>query len=188
MFLPCSFICCVFLCLPILLNLLCLVCPFHRLQVHSSCCFWCLSPVAKVGSVGCVGFLVEGTVACVLVDEAGSYLFGGQDHVQWCVRGVWDLIMILGSLSANGWGCVPVLLVVWHRVSSTVACWSLSGAGSSVEVEVSGRAFAFWYYVEWEVSGGPMSWTRLSQFRGTDLTHGSEEKGEKKKERKNKIK
>ena len=45
----------------------------------------------------------------------------------------WDeceLIMILGSLSANGWGCVRVLLVVWHRVSSTVACWSLSGAGS----------------------------------------------------------
>ena len=38
--------------------------------------------------------------------------------------------MILGSLSANGWGCVPVLLVVWHRVSCTVACWSLSGAGS----------------------------------------------------------
>ena len=45
----------------------------------------------------------------------------------------WDvcgLIMILGSLSANGWGCVPVFLVVWHRVSSTGACWSLSGAGS----------------------------------------------------------
>ena len=34
--------------------------------------------------------------------------------------GVCDLIMILGSLSANGQGCVPVLLVVWHRVSSTV--------------------------------------------------------------------
>ena len=44
--------------------------------------------------------------------------------------GVCDLTMILGSLSANGWGCVPVLLVVWHRVSSTVARWSLSGAGS----------------------------------------------------------
>ena len=44
--------------------------------------------------------------------------------------GVCDLIMILGSLSSNGWGCVPVLLVVWHRVSSPVACWSLSGAGS----------------------------------------------------------
>ena len=44
--------------------------------------------------------------------------------------GVCDLIMILGRLSANGWGCVPVLLVLWHRVSSTVACWSLGGAGS----------------------------------------------------------
>ena len=44
--------------------------------------------------------------------------------------GVCDLIMILGSLSAYGWGYVPVLLVVWHRVSSTVACWLLSGAGS----------------------------------------------------------
>ena len=43
--------------------------------------------------------------------------------------GICELIMILGSLSANGWGCVPVLLVVWHRVSSTVACWSMSGAG-----------------------------------------------------------
>ena len=44
--------------------------------------------------------------------------------------GVCDLIMISGSLSANGCGHVPVLLVVWHRTSSTVACWSLSGAGS----------------------------------------------------------
>ena len=44
--------------------------------------------------------------------------------------GVCELILILVSLSANGWGCVPVLLIVWHRVSSTVACWSLSGAGS----------------------------------------------------------
>ena len=87
-------------------------------------------PVAMVGSVGCVGFLVEGTGACVMVDEAGPCLSGGQDHVWWCVLGVCDLIMILGSLSANGWVCVPVLQVVWHRVSSTGACWLLSGAGS----------------------------------------------------------
>ena len=46
--------------------------------------------------------------------------------VFWCVCG---LSMILGSLSTNGWGCVPVLLVVWDRVSCTVACWLLSGAG-----------------------------------------------------------
>ena len=44
--------------------------------------------------------------------------------------GVCELSMILGSLSANGWGCVPILLVVWHVVSSTVACCLLSGAGS----------------------------------------------------------
>ena len=44
--------------------------------------------------------------------------------------GVCDLIMIFGSLCANGCGCVPVLLVVRHRVSGTVACWSLSEAGS----------------------------------------------------------
>ena len=41
--------------------------------------------MAKVGSVGCVGFLVEGTSACVLVDEVGCYLSGGQDCVLWCV-------------------------------------------------------------------------------------------------------
>ena len=43
--------------------------------------------------------------------------------------GVCDFIMILGSLSANGCGCVPILLVVWPRVSSTGACCLLSGAG-----------------------------------------------------------
>ena len=43
---------------------------------------------------------------------------------------VCELIMILGSFSANECGCVPVLLVVWHGVSSTGTCWSLSGAVS----------------------------------------------------------
>ena len=71
----------------ILVKLLCLGSTFCRLLVRSFCCFWCLSPVTKVGSVGCVGFLVEGTSACVLVDEAGSCLSGGQLHVWWCVLG-----------------------------------------------------------------------------------------------------
>ena len=57
--------------------------------------------------------------------------------------GVCDLIMILGSLSANGCGCIPVLLVFWHRVSSTVACWSWVELGLSVEMKISGRAFPF---------------------------------------------
>ena len=103
---------------------------FCRLQVRSSHCFWCLSPLAEAGSVGCVGFLVEQTGACVLVDEAGSCLSGGQVRIGGVFCSVYDLIMILGSLSANGWGCVPVLLGVWLRVFSNVACWSLSGAGS----------------------------------------------------------
>ena len=76
-----------FLCLLILLNLLFFGSPFRRLQVRSFHCFWCLSPVAKVGSVGGIGFLLEGTSACVLVDEAGSCLSGGQDHVWLCVLG-----------------------------------------------------------------------------------------------------
>ena len=86
--------------------------------------------MAKVGLVGCVGFLVEGLVLVFwwmrldLVFLVGSSTSGG---VFW---GVCGLIIILGSLLASGWGCVPVLLVVWHRVSSTGACWSLSGAGS----------------------------------------------------------
>ena len=42
-------------------------------------------PVGKIGSVGCVGFLVEGTGVCVLVGEAISCLSGGQDHIRWCV-------------------------------------------------------------------------------------------------------
>ena len=71
--------------------------------------------------------------------------------------GVCDLIMILGSISANGLCCVPVLLVVWHRVSSTIACWSLSGAGSCIEMEISGRFSPFDITWSWEVSGGPMS-------------------------------
>ena len=37
--------------------------------------------------------------------------------------------MTLGSLSANGWGFVPVLLVVWHGASSNGDCWPLGAAG-----------------------------------------------------------
>ena len=38
--------------------------------------------------------------------------------------------MTLGILSADGWGCVPFLLVVWHEVSGTGACRQLGGARS----------------------------------------------------------
>ena len=44
--------------------------------------------------------------------------------------GVFQLSTTLGSLSADEWGCVPVLLVVWHEVSSTGAYRQLCGAES----------------------------------------------------------
>ena len=86
--------------------------------------------MGEVGSVACVGFLVLGTGACILVGGAGSCLSGGQGRIRWWVWGVCELSMILDSLSANGWCCVPVLLVVWHGASSTGACCPLGGAAS----------------------------------------------------------
>ena len=44
--------------------------------------------------------------------------------------GFCEISAILGSLSANGWGFVAVLLVVWHGASSTGVCWPLAGTGS----------------------------------------------------------
>ena len=79
--------------------------------------------------MGCVGFMWRGLVPLFwwmsldLVFLVGWTVSGG---VFW---GVCELSMTLGSLSANGWCCVPVLLA-WHGVTSTGACWSLSGAGS----------------------------------------------------------
>ena len=75
-------------------------------------------------------FLWEGLVPVFwwmsldLVFLVGRITSGGM------ILAVCELSMILGSLSANGWGCVPVLLVVWHGVSSTGVCWPLGRAGS----------------------------------------------------------
>ena len=69
------------MCLLIFLNLLCFASPFRRLQVHSSSFFWCLPPVGEVGSVACVGFLVEGTGTCVLVGvKKDDAMVFNQDH------------------------------------------------------------------------------------------------------------
>ena len=44
--------------------------------------------------------------------------------------GVCRLSTTLGCLSADGWVCVPVLLVVWCVAFSTGACRQLGGARS----------------------------------------------------------
>ena len=85
-----------------------------------------------------------------LVSLVGKSMSGG---VFWGVCG----LMILGSLCANGWGCVPVLLVVWHRVSCTVACWLLSGAGSWHWDGGLWEIFTIWYCVEL----GGLLWTSV---------------------------
>ena len=86
--------------------------------------------MGEVGSVSCVGFLVEGTRAVFWSVGLDFVLLVGRAVSSGVFWGVCDLNMTLGSLSDNGWGCAPVLLVVWHGVSSTGACWPLGGAGS----------------------------------------------------------
>ena len=156
---------------------MCLGSPFLRLQVCSSHCFWCLTPVGKVGSVGCVGFLVEGTGACILVDEAGSCLSGGQYHGWWCVLGcLWPyydfrqplcywvrLCFCLASCLALGVQHCSLLVIEWSWVLALK--WRSLGDLSVFDI--------MWC---WEVSGGPMSWTRLSHLRGTGLTPGQSTK------------
>ena len=56
--------------------------------------------------------------------------------------GVCERSMNLGSLSANGWGCFPILLVVWHGVSTIGSAGHWVELGLSVEMEISGRALA----------------------------------------------
>ena len=81
--------------------------------------------MGEVGLVGCAGFLVEGTGGwgCIL-----SFWWAGLHLVVYF--GLSVNLMILGSLSANGWGCVPVLLAVLHGESRTGAGWPFDGAGS----------------------------------------------------------
>ena len=50
---------------------------------------------------------------------------------------VCELSTTLGSLSVDGWVCVPVLLVVWHEAFSTGACRQLGVAGLGFEMESS---------------------------------------------------
>ena len=85
--------------------------------------------MAKVCSLGYIGFLVEGLVPVFWLMRLDLVFLVGRIPFSGVFWDVCDLIMILGSLSAKGWGCIPVLLVVWNRVSSTITCWLFSGAG-----------------------------------------------------------
>ena len=106
--LSCSFTCWIFLCLLILFRLLCLGCPFCRLEVRGSSLWWSLLPVVvldkwlvKVSGQGslclCSGGWSWISLECNEVSSSefwGAYGFG----------------MALGSLSFNAQGCVHILL------------------------------------------------------------------------------
>ena len=66
----------------------------------------------KFGSVACVGFLVEGNGDCVLLMGLALVFLVGRAASCGVFWGVCELSMILSRLSANEWGCVPVLLIV----------------------------------------------------------------------------
>ena len=56
--------------------------------------------------------------------------------------GFCELRKTLGCLSADGWGCVPTFLVVWHEMSSTGAAGSWVELGLGVEKDASRKAYA----------------------------------------------
>ena len=78
--------------------------------------------VGEFGSGAYAGFLVGGTGACPLVVDLGLVSLVGRAMSMGVFRGVCELSITLGSLSPDGWGCVPTLLVVWPKTSQH---WSL---------------------------------------------------------------
>ena len=58
-----------------------------------------------------------------------------------CFGGVCELRITFSSLSALGWNCVPVLLVVWLEVSFTGACRQVVESGFSVVMETLKKVY-----------------------------------------------
>ena len=90
------------LCLLILCNLLYWVSPFFRLQAHHLSHLRCLPTECGAGPVHCVGFLVRGAGACVLVHGARFPPLMGTAVPCDVLWGPCELNISLGSLYANG--------------------------------------------------------------------------------------
>ena len=67
--------------------------------------------MGEAGLEACAGFLVGGASACPLVGGVGPLVSRDVS------RGGCGLRKPLGSLSTDGWDCVPTLLVVWPEAS-----------------------------------------------------------------------
>ena len=81
--------------------------------------------MGNIGSEGCVGFLVEGTGACVLVDEAVSFLSGGQVHVWWYVLG-WKRHFFLTHIYVLFSSCLQHLMSADHNSHFRMLQYSLT--------------------------------------------------------------
>ena len=100
-------------------RLLCLGCPFCRLEVNVSCLLWNLLPVGGVALVACQGFLVGGSCVCVLVGGSVSLLSGLLSLCPWSLFSLllmWFLLMPL----------VLMKVAVRRRKEAVHLCDSLS--------------------------------------------------------------
>ena len=82
------------------------------------------------GTVPCEDFLFEVLMPVFRwreLDLVSPKISATSSGVFW---GVCGLVMALGSLSANGQGCVPVLLKDRHQAFGPEACWTLGGIWS----------------------------------------------------------
>ena len=88
--------------------------------------------VGEVHPRACAGFLWEGQMPVLLWVELGLVPLMGRAVSRSVFQGCCELSMTLGNLSADGWGCVPVLLAVWlEAFQEPGTCRLLGGAGSS---------------------------------------------------------
>ena len=99
-------------------------------KAHSFSYLWGLPPIGRVrlvhfeqyslGELVSVFWWIELNLASLKVSAVSSNVF-------WVV---FALGIALGSLSANGQGCVPVLLKDRHQAFGPEACWTLGGIWS----------------------------------------------------------
>ena len=75
--------------------------------------------MGEAGLEVCAVFLVGGVSACPLVGGAGSLgPLVGRAMSRGMSRGRCGLIKSSDSLSADGWGCIPIQFVVWPGPST----------------------------------------------------------------------
>ena len=71
---------------------------------------------------------LEGLVPAHWLVKLGLVNLMGRAVTRSLVGSHCELRMTLGSLSADGWGCVPTLLIVWPEASQHWSLWAVGWA------------------------------------------------------------